>query len=127
MKDKHFELTVDTLSLLVTYKKIKEDPAIPFGKANSLVQLKETNHFLSPRCSPNNSKIKEEEEGKEEGRVRVLLWKKMLDQSLDLRTAKTNAMNKLMITLSYFNLLSNCSTWWGGGGHCPPSNLSPPH
>jgi hypothetical protein len=55
---KNLKLTVDKLCLLVTYKKTKEDAAIPSGKATCLTQWNETKHHLSPWCSPNNSKIK---------------------------------------------------------------------
>jgi hypothetical protein len=55
MKGKNFKPTVDKLHLLVTYKKTKEDAAIPSGKAALLTRWNETKHRLSPRCSPNNS------------------------------------------------------------------------
>jgi hypothetical protein len=66
MKGKNYKLTVDKLRLLVTYKKTKEDAAIPSGKANLLARWNETKHRLSPRCSPNNSDDEEEEEEEEE-------------------------------------------------------------
>ena len=66
MKGKNYKLTVDKLCLLVTYKKTKEDAAIPSGKANLLARWNETKHRLSPRCSPNNSDDEEEEEEEEE-------------------------------------------------------------
>ena len=66
MKGKNYKLTVDKLRLLVTYKKTKEDAAIPSGKAALLARWNETKHRLSPRCSPNNSDDEEEEEEEEE-------------------------------------------------------------
>jgi hypothetical protein len=65
MKGKNYKLTVDKLRLLVTYKKTKEDAAIPSGKAALLARWNETKHRLSPRCSPNNSDDEEEEEEEE--------------------------------------------------------------
>jgi hypothetical protein len=68
MKCKNYKLTVDKLCLLVTYKKTKEDVAIPSGKAALLARWNETKHRLSLRCSPNNSDDEEgEEEEEEEG------------------------------------------------------------
>ena len=67
MKGKNCKLTVDKLRLLVTYKKTKEDAAIPFGKAALLTRWNETKHCLSRRCSLNNSNDEEEEEEEEEG------------------------------------------------------------
>ena len=58
MKDKNFKLTVDKLHLLVTYKKTKEDLAIPSGKTALITRYNETKHCLSPRCSPNNSELR---------------------------------------------------------------------
>jgi hypothetical protein len=73
MKGKHFKLTIDKLCLLVTYKKTKEDGAIPSeGKATLLTWWNETKHRLSPRCSPNNSNNEEEEEVEEEERNSIV-------------------------------------------------------
>ena len=51
MKGNNCKLTVDKLRLLVTYKKTKEDAAIPSasGKAALLTQWNETKYRLSPR------------------------------------------------------------------------------
>jgi hypothetical protein len=62
MKGNNFKLTVNKLHLLVTYKKTKEDAAIPSEKATLLTIWNETKHCLSPRCSPSNSDNEEEEE-----------------------------------------------------------------
>ena len=67
MKGNNYKLIIDKLRLLVTYKKTKEDAAIPSGKAALLTRWNETKHRLSPRCSPNNSNNEEEEEEEEEG------------------------------------------------------------
>ncbi len=63
MEDNNFTLTLNKLCLLVMYKETKEDIAIPSGKAALLTWWNKTKHHLSLRCcSPNNSKVKEEEE-----------------------------------------------------------------
>jgi hypothetical protein len=67
MKGNNYKLTVDKLHLLVTYKKTKEDAAIPSGKAALLTRWNETKHRLSLQCSPNNSNNEEEEEEEEQG------------------------------------------------------------
>jgi hypothetical protein len=67
MKNKNSTLTADNLCLLVAYKKRKGDAAIPSGKAALLAQWNEIKHRTSPQCSPNNSKVEEEEEVEEEG------------------------------------------------------------
>jgi ribosomal protein S15P/S13E len=76
MKDKmngnNFKLTTNKLRLLVTYKKTKEDTAIPSGKATLLTLKNETKHCLSPRCSSNNSNNEDEEEVEDKERNSII-------------------------------------------------------
>ncbi len=49
---------------------LKEDMVTPSGKAALITRYNETKHHLSPRCSPNNLEVKEEEETEREGEER---------------------------------------------------------
>ena len=62
MKSKTYKLNCKDLLVLVRYKHVKEDQKIPSAVADLHVRWNETQNRTSPRCSPNNSDVKEEED-----------------------------------------------------------------
>ncbi len=65
MKSKKIKLTGKDLLVLVRYKRMKVDQPMPKGVAALRTWWNDTKHRTSPRCSPNNSDGKKEEDDKE--------------------------------------------------------------
>ena len=70
MKNKTYKLNRKELLVLVRYKHAKGDQKIPSGVADLRAWWNETRNRASPRCSPTNYDVEEEEEvDDEEGGV----------------------------------------------------------